>query len=290
LPRYFKNANACILKHLPGESPPYDRRKGEKGIKATTPLFRKWLVGIVLVFFAIAAAVTIANIRSYSPGETLKIWHAVSTKTVPATVCYYTLCAAAVLAASIVFAYHCSVMMQLRAIISLDKKSDVTLSIAPGTPIDAMLSSLLHLLYLIALIPICVIFGRTIRADFSLFDPVTMFNMIIAPVIMFSVAILPFSLTGIPKYLRMKRKKLIGQNARRMSKIWDKLYQGAQDYDREELLKTIDFLAKEKALIQKHCPRSPLVRHTKVTVTAVSSLPAVLSIARVVLGFLKGLD
>jgi len=284
LPRYFKNANHCLLIHLNDTALPYKRGKG------LSPLFRKWLCGMILFAASLIAIITALNIRSLtaSPDVELKTWFTPSAKTLPATMFYFSEIAVASLAAAVIIAYHCTVMMELRKIAVPDKISDFTWSIAPGGPIDATLSSLLSVICVLSFLPVGVILGRTYNMGFSLFDLVTMLNMTVIPLIILLIIVLPYSLSGIPKCLRTARQKLLDNNAKKIGELWEELsHDGIGDQKKTELVEEIDHLEKNGGLIKSRYPVFPLTVHAKKIASAASALPVVVSL---VTGILSALE
>lgn len=283
LPRYFKNAKQCLSVHLNDAALPYQRGK------ALSPLFRKWLRGMILFAASMFAIFTALTIRSLLASSDLvpKTWFTPSAKTMPATVFYFSEIAVATLAAAVVIAYHCSVMMELRKIAVPGRISDLTCSIAPGGPIDATLSSLLSVICVLSFVPVGVILGRTYNMGFSPFDLVTMLNMTVIPLIIILIIILPYSLTGIPKCLRTARQKLLDDNAKKIGERLEELSDdGIDDQKKSELIKDIDRLEKDGGLIKSLYPVFPLAGHAKKIASAASALPVVVSVVTAILSAL----
>lgn len=285
IPTYLKNADDCLRKHLGIESIPYNKKKGL--FKGMTPLFRSYLLRLSFFFLVIAVIVSALNIRSLRKAKILKTWNTPSLETIPTSVFFFASAIVLVLASAVFLAYHYSVMAKLKEMTSSDKTAELAWSVAPGGPIHATFSSFLHLLYPVAFVPIGIIISRTMNLKLSLLDPVTLFNMIAIPLGILIWVLFPFTLTAIPKYLRMKRIELLQNNAMNMSKIWNKLSKGAKDANKETLLKEMDYLEKERAFIEKHYPMLLLSKHARIVPVVISSTPVVLSLVRVLIDFLK---
>lgn len=285
VPTYMKNADNCLRNHLGIKSVPYNKKKGL--FKGTTQLFRSYLLKIALFFLVITAIVSALAIRSLHTTKNLKTWFTPSFETIPTTVFYFTFAVLLVLFAAVFLAYHYSVMAELRRMTKSDKSSELAWSVAPGGPIHATFSSFLHLLYPVAFVPIIIIIGRTMVFEYSLFDPVTIFNMIAIPLGIFVWVLFPFTATGIPTYLQAKRMKLLQENAKQMSKIWDDMAKGAKNDDKGVLLKKMDYLEKEKAFVDKHYPLLLLSKQARIIPAAISSVPIIVSLVRVLADVLK---
>lgn len=286
IPTYVRRANECLRTHLGRESLPFDRER-QRG-KRTTPVFRRLLWVLCLVFLSLTCIVSVLNARSLWEVESLMKWYAPSLETIPTSAFFFAMCAILGLAAGVFLAFHYSVMFQLRRMISEDHTSELEWSVTEGGPIHLAFSSYLYLLYPVAIIPIGVILMRTLRVHFSPLDPVTLFNIIIIPVGIIIWIVFPFTLTGIPRHLRMRRRELLQGNAKEMTGIWRRICDGAYDAKRASLLKQMDCLAKEREFVMKYYPRLSLSKRARIIPAVLSLVALAISLVRTVIELSKG--
>jgi hypothetical protein len=136
-----------------------------------------------------------------------------------------------------------------------------------------------------------VIFGRTFYIGLSPFDPVTMFNMTLVPLIILLIIVLPFTLTGIPKCLRTTRQKLLDKNAKKIGERWNKISENEIDEIRKvELIEEIDSLAKVGEVIKNQYPVIPLARHAKKIAGLASALPVIMSVVAALRSLLMAIE